>query len=233
VELDRWQRATTTADSLELEQLRDENADLRKLLGLRARQPWGPVPAEVLRQYDLLGRTLLLSAGSDQGVKPDDPVIAPQPEEHGTASQTRRPPGLLGVVQSTTANTSVVILWTDPNWRAGAMTADGKALGIVGPGASDGPNSTLMELSGVPFLEVVDVGTQVVTSGMGFNRGGVYPQGLLLGVIEGIGEEPEEREGWSRTYILRPAVQPIAVSHVIILTRPSADVTNEVEADST
>ncbi len=224
------QRDSVTAEALELIQLREENRRLRAQLGLSARQPWGPVPAEVLSQGDAPGRTLVVSAGSNQGVKEGNSVVARQTEGHGAGIQDDRPPGLLGVVRSTAPNTSIVTLWTDQDFGAGAMTADGKALGIVGPLGSVGPNSYLMELRGVPFLEVVETGTEVVTSGLGLSRGGVYPHGILIGVVDTIGEE---REGWSRTYILRPAVQPIAVSHVIILTAPGDTAAEGFEADST
>jgi len=223
-------RDSLTAEILELAQLREENRRLRLQLGLSARQMWGPVPAEVLSQGDPQGRTLILSAGSEQGVKRDNAVVALQTEGRGTGVWDDRPPGLLGVVRSTDTHTSIVTLWTDQDFGAGAMTADGKALGIVGPRRAVGPNSSLMELRGVPFLEVVDSGTEVVTSGLGLSRGGVYPRGILIGVVEGI---VEELEGWSRTYMVRPAVQPLAVSHVIILTKPGDTVAELLEADST
>ena len=231
----RWQRDSLAAEALELLQLREENSRLREQVGLGARQPWGPVPAAVLHSDEPTGVTLLLSAGSDQGVRAGNPVVALQPEERGTETRARRLPGLLGVIKSTDADRSTVTLWTDPNFGAGAMTADGEALGIVRSRGTHGPNANMMELIGIPFLEVVDTGTAVVTSGEGLGRGGVYPRGLLLGVVEVVEEIEEERKGWdwSRTYFLRPAVQPIAVSHVIILTRPGDDVTNAFVVDST
>jgi hypothetical protein len=34
----------------------------------------------------------------------------------------------------------------------------------------------------------------------------------------------EEREGWSRTYRIRPAVNPMSLSHVIVLTESTSEV---------
>ena len=77
----------------------------------------------------------------------------------------------------------------------------------------------LLELRGVPYGELVALGTRVYTSGLG-GATGVYPRGLPIGDIIAIAEE---REGWSRTYLVRPAVHPAAVSHVIVLTGWSSD----------
>jgi len=54
-----------------------------------------------------------------------------------------------------------------------------------------------------------------VTSGLG----GVFPRGIPIGVV--VGPAGEEK-GWGRTYLVRPVVQPAALSHVMILTSPRA-----------
>ena len=72
-----------------LPSLRAENERLRQLLRLSHRLNTSYVPAEVLHQpHATDGRTLLLSAGSRQGVAPFNPVVAPE--------------GLIGVVLSVT-----------------------------------------------------------------------------------------------------------------------------------
>jgi rod shape-determining protein MreC len=64
---------------------------------------------------------------------------------------------------------------------------------------------------------LVPDGTVIVTSGLG----GVFPRGIPLGSVIGMGRQAE---GWERTYLLRPAAAPASVSHVMILVgpRPSA-----------
>ncbi len=57
-------------------------------------------------------------------------------------------------------------------------------------------------------------GTLLVTSGLG-GADGVYPRGIPIGRVLRVAEE---REGWSRSYVVRPAVHPAAVAHVIVLT---------------
>lgn len=181
--------------------LLDENQRLRTTLGLSGRLPVRHVTAEVLHQaLPTDGFTLLLSAGRAQGVQPLAPVIAPA--------------GLLGVVMSVEARTSVAITWAHPDFRASAMTLDDAVFGVVAPAESDGPNSMLMQLHGVPYRENVPSGAPVFTSGLG----GVYPRSIPLGRVLAVADEGE---GWTRTYLVRPAVHPASVSHVIILTSPA------------
>jgi rod shape-determining protein MreC len=189
------------ADSLAA--LRMENEQLRGTLGLRGRLGVSHVPAEVLHQALATdGFTLTLSVGRTHGVRPLAPVVAPG--------------GLVGVVTNVDARTSVMMTWKDPEFRASAMTADGSVFGIVAPIGGDGPNEMFMELSGVPYREHVPAGTAVYTSGLG----GVYPRGIRLGRIIAVAAESE---GWSRTYLVLPAVHPAAVSHVMILLGTAPD----------
>lgn len=184
-----------------LEQLREENAQLRATLNLSARLPVRHVSAEVLHQaLPTDGYTLLLAAGSAQGIQPLAPVIAPG--------------GLLGLVRSVTANTSVVVTWAHPDFRASAMTEGGSVYGIVAPITGSDSPQMLLELRGVPYTERIQPGTRVYTSGLASGQGGVFPRGILIGSVLSVGQE---LEGWARTYLVLPRVHPGAVSHVVIL----------------
>lgn len=200
--LERYEAVVAQRDSAALAatflpELRSENARLRGLLGLRARLGSGYVPAEVLHQAEPTNAlTFVVSAGRRQGVRPLAAVVSPE--------------GLVGTVATVDAQTSVVVTWAHPEFRASVMAEDGSVYGIVAPHGSAGPRNWLLELQGVPYRQLVADGTLIITSGLG----GVLPRGITIGNVIGVAGEAE---GWERTYLVRPAVHPAAVTHVMIL----------------
>lgn len=214
---ERWRTAwvsseqrQVTTDSLALravhaEALSVENEQLRKLVGLGSRLQWGFVPAEALHStapipsQDIV-TTLTLTAGSNAGVRRYSPVVAPE--------------GLVGMIKTVDPTTSIAILYSDPDFRASAMTADGASFGIVYPHQANvkGPNDAYMlELRGVPTRSNLQRGTPVVTSGLG----GTFPRGVPIGTVV---RDLRTSEVWTRTYLVRPAVSPAHVNAVLILT---------------
>lgn len=179
-----------------LPELQAENLRLRGLLGLSERLGHGFITTEVLHQAGVSdGLTLLLAAGEQEGVAELAPVMSVE--------------GLVGMVRTVDAHTSVALAWTHPDFRASAMVDGARIFGIVAarPGERAGE---LMELRGVPYRDQLAPGTRVVTSGLG----GVFPRGIPLGTVQGM---LSESAGWERTYLLRPAVHPAEASHVIVL----------------
>lgn len=182
----------------ELGQLAAENAQLRGLLALARELQWGFVPAEALHGQGLGDEhVLVLTRGANAGVRERSGVVAPD--------------GLVGQVTTVDPRTSLSILWTHPDFRASAMAVDGTAFGIVRPHAGEEPERSLLELRGVAFRDALKPGTRITTSGLG----GVFPRGIPIGVVLG---EIKTSEVWSRTYLVRPAVYPPDVSHVMILS---------------
>jgi rod shape-determining protein MreC len=68
----------------------------------------------------------------------------------------------------------------------------------------------LLELRNVPYRTSLKPGTAIFSSGLG----GAWPRGVLIGTIMDALQEPES---WSRTYLVRPAVNPAHVTSVMIL----------------
>lgn len=176
--------------------LAEENRRLRQLLGLHARAEAAFKPARVLR----LGvpgaeSSFMLDVGSADGVYVGSPVLSAG--------------GLLGVVLEVDERTAQGIDWSHPDFRASAMSLDGQAYGLLEPRRGEFREADLMALTGAPFHTDIKPGTRVVTSG----RGGLFPRGIPLGVVVGI---EEADTGWRKSYLLRPLVQPEAVTHVLV-----------------
>lgn len=210
----RMQAITTERDSAAylaqgLPSLLAENERLRQLLSLSHRLSSPYVAAEVLHQSQATdGRTLLLSAGSRNGVAAFDPVVAPE--------------GLIGVVLNAAPRTSIVMTWAHPEFRVSAFTVNGNAAGVVAP--SSGGDGAL-EFRGVPYRDSVPAGTLVLSSGLG----GVYPKGIPVGTVTGV---VSEQAGWERVYRVQPAANPGSAAHVLILVAPSGDVGRAFPSDS-
>lgn len=192
--------------------LTSENRQLRGLLGLGNRLGTAYIAAEVLHQpVPTDGRTLVLSAGSRQGVRVYSPVLSAE--------------GLVGVVRSVQPNWSVAMTWAHPEFRAGAFTEDGSIFGIVAPANAATASETLLELRGVPYRDSIAPGIKVVASGLG----GVLPAGVPIGTVMGV---LREERGWERAYLLQPASHPMSISHVIILLDKPTTVAPAFRQDS-
>jgi rod shape-determining protein MreC len=187
-------------NSMKAGSLESENDRLRKIIGLGSRLRWGFIPTEALHGRGVRDETtVILSAGSRAGVSRLSPVIAPE--------------GLVGVVDQVDPTMSHAMLWTHPDFRVSAMSPDGTAFGIAQAhltGSATG--GYLIELRGVPFRATLKPGAVIVSSGWG----GVWPRGIPIGTVL---EEMKTNEGWARTYLLRPAVNPSDVYSVMILRR--------------
>lgn len=211
---ERWRVAYVTNDQRQMQvdsvvlrtinaqALQVENDQLRKVVGLGSRLDWGFVPAEALHgtaPAEFVVTTLTLTAGSTAGVTRYSPVVAPE--------------GLVGTIQTADPTMSIAILYTNADFRASAMAADGTTFGIMYPHAQrgSGADAYMLELRGVPTRVQLKPGTTIYTSGLG----GTFPRGITIGTIV---TELKTSEVWTRTYLVRPAVSPAQVSTVLILT---------------
>jgi rod shape-determining protein MreC len=199
----RLEEIQATRDSLAVEvladsSLRQENAALRAMLGLRERSttPW--VSAQVLhRPIPTDARTLMLDAGTNRGIARYHAVITPE--------------GLLGYVWSVSGLTATVLTWMHPEWRASAVTGDGEVMGILVPAVVGISGQPLLELRGVALRDSLELGRVVYTSGLG----GVYPRMIPVGrVIESLSDPM----GYERLYRVAPFVAPGRAGHVMVLT---------------
>ncbi len=204
-------RDTLALGVLDRSALQQENDRLRRLLDVGPRLGMPFVGAEVLHQpVPTDGRTLLLSVGWEDGVRQYDIVLVPE--------------GLLGVVAEVGPRSSIANTWAHPEFRVSGVTADGAVLGVVAPGASTLATDAILEFRGVAYRDTLDVGTVVVSAGLG----DVYPRGIPIGQVIGI---RQEQPGWERVYALRPLVNPGIVSHVLV-ARPARAPSPLIPGDS-
>lgn len=174
-----------------------ENERLRRLLGLGAALKWGFVPSEALHGRGLGDDyTMTLAVGRNEGVEPFSAVVAPE--------------GLVGMIETVGARSSVAIVWPHPDFRVSAMSADGTSFGIVYPHLGAGATRFLLELRGVAFRNALRPGTLIVSAGLG----GVYPRGIPVGTVV---QELKTAEAWARNYLVQPAVRPVDATTVMVV----------------
>ncbi|HEY7567793.1 MAG TPA: rod shape-determining protein MreC [Gemmatimonadaceae bacterium] len=186
-----------TLASARLRELELENQRLRRMVGLGEGLRTGFVVAEVVHTQSLGDEhTVTLTAGRNQGVTQRSIVVAPD--------------GVVGMVTTVDAGSSLAILWTHPDFRVSAQSVGSNVLGIVRPHIGGEGERYLLELTGVAFRDSLNPGTLIVSSGLG----GRYPAGIPVGTVIG---EVKTSEGWARTYVVRPAVKPQDVTTVMVV----------------
>lgn len=181
----------------DLRDMEHENEQLRKLLGLGARLRTGFVAAEALHRPEMGdAHTILVTAGRRAGVVERSAVVAPE--------------GLIGTVVATEDATSTAILWTHPDFRVSAMSANGRVFGIVTPHLGADTDRFLLELHGVAFRDSLMPGMEVRSSGLG----SVFPRGIPIGTVV---RDITASGAYARSYLVRPAVMPADVTVVMVL----------------
>jgi len=125
------------------ENLEGELAQLKGVLDLAGKARFKTVSARVISKggTSTFSETLVLDQGSRAGIRADMTVISEA--------------GLVGVVKSTSANTSVVLLMNDPAFRVGVRVAGSQDMGVL---AGQGRNLYFLQmLSASANLSVGDV----------------------------------------------------------------------------
>ena len=159
-----------------LQAAEQENERLRPLLrfqsGPRFPEDYRGVAAEVIyRPPGAYAQAIRIAAGSNDGIRMDDPVVTAQ--------------RLVGTVSRVSSRTSRVTLLTDDQSAVSATVLGSEASGIVRRGS--GPRAAL-RLVRVPKEAVVKVGDTVVTAGWRSRRfSSLYPPGILIGRVTSVG----------------------------------------------
>lgn len=206
----RAENARLRAEVVAGENARSQNAELRRLVGLRA-EPSFPegldaVAARVIaRSPTVWTSTVTIDAGSDDGVEVDDPVIASD--------------GLVGRVRSVTSSAAAVQLITDQESAVSAVVlpdrrnARSRVGGVVRPEVGD-PSDLLVE-----FIERgrrIRRGWTVVTAGWRSGRlESRFPPGIPIGRVTRA--TVAEQETYQRVHV-RPFADLRRIEVVQVLT---------------
>jgi rod shape-determining protein MreC len=162
-----------------------------------------PVTARVVgRSPTVWYSTVTIDKGSGDGVRVDDPVVAPQ--------------GLAGKVTQTTPNTAQVTLITDADSAVTARVTPSGATGVVEPDVGN-PNDLQLD-----YLERgthIAEGQMVLTAGFSTgDLGSIFPPGIPIGKITRA--TVEERQAYQRVH-LEPFADLRDMDFVKVLTNHS------------
>ncbi|NLJ87130.1 MAG: rod shape-determining protein MreC [Firmicutes bacterium] len=176
-----------------VDQLEQENADLRAALGFHFTRDHQPVAAEIVaRSPSNWFDKVVINRGEGDGLKAGDAVVTPA--------------GVVGRIYATSNTTAEVMLINDDRSAFGAtVVRTGDPVVIEGSGS-------LSELRLKPLVKEIDVqtGDQIVTSAMS----GIYPQGLPVGVVTAV---DKGQYGISISAIVVPHVDLARIGQVFVL----------------
>ncbi len=148
-------------------EIEKENQRLKALLDFRKTLPNVIISAQIIgKDATSWFRSILLDKGTKDGVMVNQPVVTHQ--------------GLVGKVVRTTPSTAQVELITDKNSRVAALIQKNRAEAIL-----CGQSSPVCVMEYLDRDVDIQVGDYVISSGMG----GIFPKGLVLGIISKVGKK--------------------------------------------
>lgn len=198
----------------EVQELREENEELRELIGeTESIRDYEPIQATVIaRSPERWLEQVTINKGEKDGVQPNMVVMTAE--------------GMVGVIQSTSKLTSTVQLLTgfDPYNRMSAMVSregDNDIFGMIEEYDEE------KEMLLFRIIEESDKNIEeedlVVSSGMG----GTFPAGLVIGEVKEVGTD---QYGLTKTAYIEPAADMYQLNQVIVVDR-SLEVVDEVPVE--
>ena len=180
--------------ALQVEDTRQENVRLRRLLELHEKLPLSALAGEVVgREAGGWVQSLTVNRGRSSGVTRQVPVIVPE--------------GLVGRVIQVRTGASVVQLLNDPASSVGAVVQRTRTPGLVEGETGGVVRLKFMARDGAKLAP----GDLVVTSGMG----SLFPKGLPIGRIVEIQDKGSALFHYA---VLAPTVDFARVEEVLLLT---------------
>lgn len=140
---------------------------LKSVLDLAGRGNYKVASARVIAHGSAssFSQTITIDAGSSSGIRSDMTVISQN--------------GLIGVVKSTTSNSAIVLLISDPSFKVGVRIARSQSVGIL-----TGEGTVNYSLTLLDPLGEIKVGDTLITNGSEGNR--PFVPGVPIGVVVGV-----------------------------------------------
>lgn len=194
-------RALLAEMSLELASLEEdrlENDRLRHMLGFRERSTLEIISSEVIGfSPDIYMRGVIINRGYRNGIQNNQAAVTSE--------------GIVGRVYRVGNHTAVVQTIHDPNFGIAGRILSSRENGIV-----HATDKRRLRIDGVPVSSEVIIGDSVVTSGLG----GIFPQGLGIGVIKSY---KPAANGWLWEIELEPCVNTGSLEELFILQGSISD----------
>jgi rod shape-determining protein MreC len=210
----------------EIDSVRAENADLRatndrltlenarlaeaaiaaqqgaKLEAVQRALPYKTITAPVIaRDPSGVLKTIVIGAGTDQGVRVDEVVLSEQ--------------GVVGRVSEVGSNYAKVLLVTDSASSVSALVQTNRASGIV-----RGQYGDTLVMEWILQSDPVKPGDVIITAGLGLGTElrSLYPKGLVIGTVVDVTKA--EVSAYQRA-VVAPAVDLRKLENVLVITDPS------------
>lgn len=194
--------ATNQLQLVRLKELEAENVRLRQALNFQQNTPWKLKLARVVgREPSNWWRMIVIGAGSRDGIKLNQPVLATMGEA-----------ALVGRVMEVGQWESRVVLVGDPNCLVSVVVGQTRSSGVIQPMEASTQNPTSVRLSYLSGNQPLEPGYKVYTSGMG----GMFPGGIYVGTVE---ESLEDEYGLNKEARVKLAVDANLLEEVWILVQ--------------
>ena len=169
-----------------------------KLAAAQRALPYRTITAPVIaRDPSGVLKTLVIGAGTDQGLRVDQIVLSEQ--------------GVVGRVSETGSNYAKVILVTDSSSSVSALVQTSRASGIV-----RGQYGDTLVMEWILQSDPVKQGDVIVTAGLGLGNElrSLYPKGLVIGTVVDVTKA--EVSAYQRA-VIAPAVDLRKLENVIVI----------------
>jgi rod shape-determining protein MreC len=200
-----------SAAAVQAQAVEDDNLRLTQLLnfaesGSKLATQYEHVGATVIRQaQNAYSQTITLDVGSSNGVKPNDPVVAPAPDSDLFI-------GLIGRVKVVSPNSCTVELILARDAGISARLLHSSVRGIAVPSQGDPGVLNLLEIGQDAVVEQHQI---VVTSGGAKDLPSFYPEGIPIGQVTGVSQSDVEAP--NKSVQVTPFVDFGDISRVLVL----------------